>query len=180
MKSIPLTQFLEDTDSFIGQLKESGKPVTLTIEGKPELVVQDAAAYQRLLDQVSRFDASSTATNRGEGPSMALARLDITLPEDFQAFLRFEVESGRYAYQEEGIATAFYLLFQELDREGAATPQSQAILEVPLEQMLAKLRRALAAKRMETGPEILDLSEAAERWEEIIAAPRPAKPSSFR
>ena len=31
------------------QMKASGNPVVLTINGKAEVVVQDAAAYQRLL-----------------------------------------------------------------------------------------------------------------------------------
>ena len=35
---------------FLRQLKESGHPVVLTINGKAELVVQDAASYQKLLD----------------------------------------------------------------------------------------------------------------------------------
>ena len=30
-------------------MKESGNPVVLTVNGKAEVVVQDAAAYQRLL-----------------------------------------------------------------------------------------------------------------------------------
>jgi hypothetical protein len=36
------------------RLKLSGRPEVLTINGKAELVVQDAAAYQRLLEAVER------------------------------------------------------------------------------------------------------------------------------
>ena len=43
-----LTDFKKNTSEFINQLKETGDPVVLTINGKAELVVQDAAAYQRL------------------------------------------------------------------------------------------------------------------------------------
>jgi prevent-host-death family protein len=43
-----LTDFKKKTSEFINQLKETGEPVVLTINGKAELVVQDAAAYQRL------------------------------------------------------------------------------------------------------------------------------------
>jgi prevent-host-death family protein len=43
-----LTDFKRKTSEFINQLKETGEPVVLTINGKAELVVQDAAAYQRL------------------------------------------------------------------------------------------------------------------------------------
>ena len=43
-----LTDFKKNTSEFISQLKETGEPVVLTINGKAELVVQDAAAYQKL------------------------------------------------------------------------------------------------------------------------------------
>jgi prevent-host-death family protein len=43
-----LTDFKKNTSEFINQLKETGDPVVLTINGKAELVVQDVAAYQRL------------------------------------------------------------------------------------------------------------------------------------
>ena len=43
-----LTDFKKNTSEFMSQLKETGEPVILTINGKAELVVQDAAAYQKL------------------------------------------------------------------------------------------------------------------------------------
>jgi PHD/YefM family antitoxin component YafN of YafNO toxin-antitoxin module len=45
-----LTEFKLHTSQFVQQLKESGDPLVLTINGKAELVVQDAASYQKLLD----------------------------------------------------------------------------------------------------------------------------------
>jgi PHD/YefM family antitoxin component YafN of YafNO toxin-antitoxin module len=45
-----LTDFKKKTPEFLQQLKETGEPVVLTINGKAELVVQDAASYQKLLD----------------------------------------------------------------------------------------------------------------------------------
>ena len=45
-----LTDFKKNTPEFLQQLKETGEPVVLTINGKAELVVQDAASYQKLLD----------------------------------------------------------------------------------------------------------------------------------
>jgi PHD/YefM family antitoxin component YafN of YafNO toxin-antitoxin module len=45
-----LTDFKKNTPAFLKQLKETGAPVVLTINGKAELVVQDAASYQKLLD----------------------------------------------------------------------------------------------------------------------------------
>src|SRR3954468_3987867 len=45
-----LTDFKQRTPEFVQQLKETGEPLVLTINGKAELVVQDAASYQKLLD----------------------------------------------------------------------------------------------------------------------------------
>ena len=47
-----LTDFKKNTSSFVTQLKLTGEPVVLTINGKAELVVQDAAAYQKLRQAV--------------------------------------------------------------------------------------------------------------------------------
>jgi prevent-host-death family protein len=43
-----LTDFKKNTSQFVEQLKQTGEPVVLTINGKAELVIQDAAAYQKL------------------------------------------------------------------------------------------------------------------------------------
>src|SRR5271170_6977251 len=49
-----LSNFKRNTPEFLRQLKETGHPVVLTINGKAELVVQDTASYQRLLDLAER------------------------------------------------------------------------------------------------------------------------------
>ncbi|HKM56343.1 MAG TPA: type II toxin-antitoxin system Phd/YefM family antitoxin [Isosphaeraceae bacterium] len=49
---LSLTDFKKNTSSFVTQLKLTGEPVVLTINGKAELVVQDAAAYQKLRQAV--------------------------------------------------------------------------------------------------------------------------------
>jgi prevent-host-death family protein len=45
-----LTTFRRRSGDFIKQLKRSKRPVILTIKGRAAAVVQDAEAYQRLLD----------------------------------------------------------------------------------------------------------------------------------
>jgi PHD/YefM family antitoxin component YafN of YafNO toxin-antitoxin module len=37
-------------------MKESRRPVVLTVNGKAEIIVQDAAAYQALLEAVERVE----------------------------------------------------------------------------------------------------------------------------
>jgi PHD/YefM family antitoxin component YafN of YafNO toxin-antitoxin module len=45
-----LTDFKKNTPEFLQQLKDTGEPLVLTVNGKAELVVQDAVSYQKLLD----------------------------------------------------------------------------------------------------------------------------------
>jgi prevent-host-death family protein len=49
-----LTTFRRKSGEFIRQLKKSKRPVVLTVNGKAEAVVQEAEAYQRLLDIAAR------------------------------------------------------------------------------------------------------------------------------
>jgi PHD/YefM family antitoxin component YafN of YafNO toxin-antitoxin module len=52
-----LTNFKRHTSAYLARLKKSGKPLVLTINGKAELIVQDAASYQKLLEAVERLEA---------------------------------------------------------------------------------------------------------------------------
>jgi prevent-host-death family protein len=45
-----LSTFKRDTAKVAEQLRKTGRPVVLTVNGKAEMVVQDAAAYQRLVE----------------------------------------------------------------------------------------------------------------------------------
>src|SRR5271169_6605341 len=53
----PLTDFKRRTSEFMNQMKKTHRPVVLTVNGKAELVVQDAAGYQQTLDRLARFEA---------------------------------------------------------------------------------------------------------------------------
>jgi PHD/YefM family antitoxin component YafN of YafNO toxin-antitoxin module len=71
-----LTDFKRKTPKFLSQLKETGHPLVLTINGKAELVVQDAASYQRLFDLAERLETIQAvreglaSADRGEGRPM--------------------------------------------------------------------------------------------------------------
>lgn len=52
-----LSNFKRNTPEFVRQLKETGHPVVLTINGKAELVVQDSASYQKLIERAERMEA---------------------------------------------------------------------------------------------------------------------------
>lgn len=49
-----LTDFLRNHRQHIARLADSGKPVVLTVKGRAALVIQDAASYQSLLDELDR------------------------------------------------------------------------------------------------------------------------------
>ena len=72
----PLTDFKRNTPEFLRQLKETGHPLVLTINGKAEIVVQDAKSYQRLLDLAERLETIQAvkeglaSMERGEGRPM--------------------------------------------------------------------------------------------------------------
>ena len=51
-----LTTFRRQSGNFLKQLKKSKRPVVLTVNGKAAAVVQDAKAYQRLLDIAASAD----------------------------------------------------------------------------------------------------------------------------
>jgi prevent-host-death family protein len=51
-----LSNFKRNTPEFLRRLKKTGHPVVLTVNGKAELVVQDTASYQRLLELAERAE----------------------------------------------------------------------------------------------------------------------------
>ena len=53
----PLTDFKRKTSSFVSRMKKTHRPVVLTVNGKAELVVQDARSYQQILDRLELFEA---------------------------------------------------------------------------------------------------------------------------
>lgn len=52
-----MTTFRRNPSKFMKHLKETKRPLVLTVNGKAEAVVQDAEAYQRLLDIAAQADA---------------------------------------------------------------------------------------------------------------------------
>lgn len=51
-----LSDFKRNTVDLLDRIRTTGNPMVLTINGKAELVVQDAEAYQALLDRVEALE----------------------------------------------------------------------------------------------------------------------------
>jgi PHD/YefM family antitoxin component YafN of YafNO toxin-antitoxin module len=77
---LPLSDFASNASDLLQQMRGSGHPVVLTINGKAELVVQDAASYQKLLDRVDELEALD-AIKRGAADFDAGR---VTLLSDFE------------------------------------------------------------------------------------------------
>ena len=50
-----LTDFARNTKAHLKRLKRTGRPELLTVNGKAEVVVQSASAYQRLLESLEKL-----------------------------------------------------------------------------------------------------------------------------
>ena len=67
------TGFQRNAKSQIQRLKRTGRPQVLTVNGRAEIVVQDARSYQKLLDLLDRSEAVAgvreglESMKRGEG-----------------------------------------------------------------------------------------------------------------
>lgn len=68
-----LTHFKRNTSEGIEQLKATGQPMVLTVNGKAAVVIQDAASYQGLLDLLEHAESVAgirhglESVERGEG-----------------------------------------------------------------------------------------------------------------
>jgi prevent-host-death family protein len=47
-----LTDFLRNHKEHVARLAQTGKPIVLTVKGKPALVLQSAEGYQNLIDLI--------------------------------------------------------------------------------------------------------------------------------
>jgi prevent-host-death family protein len=83
-----LTTFRRRSGDFMKALKKSKRPVVLTVKGRAAAVVQDAAAYQRLLDIAARADA-----NEGIRQGLEDVRKGRTRPAR-EFFREFEARHG--------------------------------------------------------------------------------------
>jgi len=66
----PLTEFKRDSARLIARLRETGRPQILTVNGKPSVVMMDAAAWQEMQDQL---DYAETVAGIRKGLAQAHA-----------------------------------------------------------------------------------------------------------
>ena len=52
-----LTDFKRRSADYLQQLKNTQRPMVLTVNGKAEVVIQDAESYQKLLELIDKLEA---------------------------------------------------------------------------------------------------------------------------
>ena len=68
-----VTEFQRNLKDYVGRLKEKKTPMVLTVNGRAEVVVQDADSYQVLIDRLERAETVAAIRQgmeqfeRGEG-----------------------------------------------------------------------------------------------------------------
>ena len=62
-----LTDFQRHTKAHLRRLKSTGRPEDLTVNGKAELIVQNAAAYEETLDAIRGIQRGLDAMKAGTG-----------------------------------------------------------------------------------------------------------------
>lgn len=80
----PISNLKRKTAALLRQLAETGEPVVLTRNGEPTVVIQDAAAYQELMDLRDRLDTilrvkrgiADMKAGRTESAAKVFARLE--------------------------------------------------------------------------------------------------------
>ena len=68
-----LTDFQRNTKSHLRRLKNTGRPEVLTVNGKAELIVQSAAAYEETLDAIRGIQRGLDAMKAGTGKPLRVA-----------------------------------------------------------------------------------------------------------
>src|SRR3954451_10032330 len=77
--------FRRRSGDFMKQLQKSKRPVVLTVKGKAAAIVQDAEAYQRLLDIAARADVYEGIRQGLEDAKQGKVRPASEFFEDFEA-----------------------------------------------------------------------------------------------
>ena len=80
-----LTTFRRRSGEFMKQLKQTKRPVVLTVKGKAAAIVQDAEAYQRLLDVAARAEPEKGIRQGLEDAKQGNVRPAREFFDDFEA-----------------------------------------------------------------------------------------------
>ena len=76
-----LTDFQRNTKTHLKRLKASGRPTVLTVNGKAELIVQDAGAFEEMLDAIRGIQRGLDSMKAGTGKPFQAALDEIRVKQ---------------------------------------------------------------------------------------------------
>jgi PHD/YefM family antitoxin component YafN of YafNO toxin-antitoxin module len=84
-----VTEFQRNLKGYVGRLKGRKTPLVLTVNGRAELIVQDARSYQALLNRLERAETVAAIRQgmrefeRGEGIPLEKAERELRKKHGF-------------------------------------------------------------------------------------------------
>jgi PHD/YefM family antitoxin component YafN of YafNO toxin-antitoxin module len=84
-----VTEFQRNIKVYVGRLKKNKTPLVLTVNGRAELVVQDAESYQLILERLDRAETLAAIKrgmeqfDRGQGISLDKAEKQLRKKHGF-------------------------------------------------------------------------------------------------
>lgn len=99
-----LTDFQRNTKKHLKRLKETGRPEVLTVNGKAELIVQNAAAYEETLDAIRGIQRGLEGMKAGTGKPARKALEEIRIKHKIPQTARTKMHQ---AWVDEALAGDF-------------------------------------------------------------------------
>ena len=62
----PVSDFSRKPEEYIKRLKATGNPEVLTVNGKPEVIIQDAQAYEDMMNLLDSLEKTALAAKEHE------------------------------------------------------------------------------------------------------------------
>ena len=62
----PVSEFSSEPEEYVKRLKATGKPELLTVNGKAEVIIQDARAYEDMVNLLDSLEKTATAVKEHE------------------------------------------------------------------------------------------------------------------
>jgi prevent-host-death family protein len=62
-----MTEFKRRTIHVVSRLRDTGRALILTTNGKADVVIQDAASYQKLLDRLQAYESRDNSRTNAAG-----------------------------------------------------------------------------------------------------------------
>ena len=89
-----VSDFIRNAKAHIERLKKTGRPEVLTVNGTAEVVVQDAASYQELLDRLELAESNAAIRESVEQATKGETRDALAAIEELRAKIQAQSKNN--------------------------------------------------------------------------------------